>query len=155
MNKLLFHNRDPQENPTNHSICRLLDLVLTTNNFEFDNKHFLQIGGTVMGTKLAPSFANIFMGDFEDKFIYSYPVKPLIWKRFIDDIFLIWTYGDNKLKDFVTHLNNCHDTIKFTLEQSLSTVNFLDITISKDTYKPTYTANPQTVTTIRCITHNF
>ena len=91
VNKLLFHNRDPQENPTNHSICRLLDLVLTTNNFEFDNKHFLQIGGTAMGTKLALSFANIFMGDFEDKFIYSYPVKPLIWKRFIHDIFLIWT----------------------------------------------------------------
>ena len=85
-----------------------------------------------MGTKLATSFANIFMGDFEDKFVYSYPVKPLIRKRFIDDIFFIWTYGDNKLKDFVTHLNNCHDTIKFTREQSLSTANFLDITISKE-----------------------
>ena len=36
VNKLLFQNRDPQENPTNHSICRLLELVLTTNNFEFE-----------------------------------------------------------------------------------------------------------------------
>ena len=67
----LFRNRDPSENPTNHSLCNLLRLVLTTNNFEFDNKHFLQVGGTAMGTKLAPSFANIFMGDFEDKFVYT------------------------------------------------------------------------------------
>ena len=128
----LFRNRDPSENPTNHSLCNLLRLVLTTNNFEFDNKHFLQVGGTAMGTKLAPSFANIFMGDFEDKFVYTYHLKPLIWKRFIDDIFFIWTYGDSKLMEFVNHLNNCHDTIKFTLEKSAESANFLDITISKD-----------------------
>ena len=86
-----------------------------------------------MGNKLAPSFANIFMGNFEEKFVYSYPLKTLIWKRFIEDIFFIWTYGDNKLQDFVTHLNNCHNTIKFTLEQSFNSANFPDITISKDT----------------------
>ena len=103
--KTLFRNRDPSENPTNASICNLLKLVLTTNNFEFDNKHFLQIGGTAMGTKLAPSFANIFMADFEEKFVYTHPLKPLIWKRFIDDIFFIWTYGDTKLMEFVKHLN--------------------------------------------------
>ena len=67
-----------------------------------------------MGTKLAPSFANIFMGDLEEKFVYTYKLKPLIWKRFIDDIFFIWTYGDEELNDFVTHLNTC-----LTLSNSL------------------------------------
>ena len=79
------------ENPTNSSLCKLLELVLTTNNFRFDNKDYLQIGGTAMGTKLAPSFANLFMGHLEDKFVYSYPLQPFIWKRFIDDIFFVWT----------------------------------------------------------------
>ena len=85
-----------------------------------------------MGTKLAPSFANLFMGYFEDKFVYSYSLQPLLWKRFIDDIFFIWTYGENELLDFVKYLNNCHTTIKFTLETSLEMVNFLDITTRKN-----------------------
>ena len=125
----LFRYRDPLVNPTNYSLCKLLELVLTTNNFKFDSKDCLQVGGTAMGTKLAPSFANLFMGYFEDKFVYSYHLKPFIWKRFIDDIFFVWTYGQNELDNFVDYLNNCHDTIKFTLETSLLNINFLDITI--------------------------
>ena len=80
----LFKYRSPHQNPTNTSLCKLLELVLSTNNVLFDNKEYLQIGGTAIGTKLAPSFANLFMGHFEDKFVYSYPLKPFIWKRFID-----------------------------------------------------------------------
>ena len=121
--------RSGDENPTNSSLCKLLELVLTTNNFRFDNKEYLQIGGTAMGTKLAPSFANLFMGHFEDKFVYTYHLQPFIWKRFIDDIFFVWTYGQDELDKFVTYLNNCHETIKFTLEVSYLTIDFLDITI--------------------------
>ena len=82
-----------------------------------------------MGTELAPSFANLFMGYFEDKFVYSYRLQPFIWKRFIDDIFFAWTYGRDELDNFVSYLNNCHDTIKFTLEVSCLKIDFLDITI--------------------------
>ena len=89
----LSRHRHYSLNPTNTSLLQLLRIVLTTNNFKFDNKDFLQVGGTVMGTKLAPSFANLFMGYFDDKFIYSYRLQPLSWKRFIDDIFFIWAYG--------------------------------------------------------------
>ena len=85
-----------------------------------------------MGTKLAPSFANLFMGYFEDKFVYSYHLQPFIWKRFIDDIFFVWTYGQNELDNFVEYLNNCHHTIKFTLETSLLKINFLNITITHE-----------------------
>ena len=127
----LSRHRHYSLNPTNSSLLQLLRTVLTTNNFKFDNKDFLQVGGTAMGTKLAPSFANLFMGYFEDKFIYSYRLQPLLWKRFIDDIFFIWTYGEEELTTFVEYLNDCHHTIKFTLETSLETVNFLDIKIIK------------------------
>ena len=87
--KLLFENRNIWENPTNHSICKLLEIVLKCNNFQFDNKDYLQVGGTAMGTKLAPSYANIYMGWFEDTHVYPYDPQPLIWKRYIDDIFFI------------------------------------------------------------------
>ena len=88
----LFRYRHNSLNPTNFSLKKLLHLVLTTNNFKFDNKDFLQVGGTAVGTKLAPSFASLFMGYFEEKFVYTYRLQPLLWKRFIDDIFFIWIW---------------------------------------------------------------
>ena len=42
-------------------ICRLANLVLTKNNFEFNKKIYRQVQGTAMGTRMAPSYANIFM----------------------------------------------------------------------------------------------
>jgi hypothetical protein len=40
----------------------MLTLVLKNNHFTFDGNHYLQINGIAMGTKMAPSYANIFMG---------------------------------------------------------------------------------------------
>ena len=81
-------------------------MVLTLNNFEFNGEHFLQIGGTAMGTRLAPSYTNLFMSDFEDKFVYTYREQPLWWKRFIYDIFMLWTHGRDQLDEFIAHLNS-------------------------------------------------
>lgn len=41
-----------------------------------------------MGTRVAPAYANLFMGAFKDAFIYSnvqYKSKIALYKRFIDD----------------------------------------------------------------------
>jgi hypothetical protein len=40
-------------------------MVLKKNNFTFNGDHYLQINGTAMGTNMAPSYANIFMGKLE------------------------------------------------------------------------------------------
>ena len=131
--KALATTRHPNLNPTNRSLCKLLELVLTCNNFQFHDKDFLQISGTAMGTKLAPAYANIFMGDFENRFVYPYHTQPLVWKRYIGDVFIIWTHGKPALDIFLHHLDICHKTIKFTMEDSTTTVNFLDITVIKNT----------------------
>jgi hypothetical protein len=49
----------------------MLTLVLKNNNFTFDGNHYLQINGTAMGTKMAPSYDNIFMGDLEERLLLS------------------------------------------------------------------------------------
>ena len=84
-----------------------------------------------MGTKMAPSFANIFMGALEQTLLSSSPnhLIPLLWKRFIDDIFLIWTHGKESFLSFIQHLNSFHPTIKFEVTHSNKSVNFLDTTI--------------------------
>ena len=44
----------------------------------------------------------------------------------IHDIFLIWDHGREELDRFITHLNESHDSIKFTHEISNKGVAFLD-----------------------------
>ena len=51
-------------------ILTFLKLILTLNNFVFNGINYLQKKGCAMGTKCAPSYANIFMGWFEEKFIF-------------------------------------------------------------------------------------
>ena len=125
----LLKNRDLEINPSNLSIIEKLSQVLTYNNFKFNGRHYLQIVGTAMGTKLAPSYANIFMSDFEDKHVYTYRLQPLLWLRYIDDVFCIWQHGKEELEDFIKHLNNVHRSIKFTGEKSCTSINFLDTTV--------------------------
>ena len=82
-------------------ILTFLKLILTLNNFVFNGINYLQKKGCAMGTKCAPSYANIFMGWFEEKFIF-----PLLtnlsdfYLRFIDDIFLTWNGTETKFDNF-------------------------------------------------------
>ena len=64
---------------------------------------------------MAPSYANLFMGKFEQQAIDNSLLKPFIWWRFIDDIFMIWTHGEEHLKSFITHKysNSLHQTLPF------------------------------------------
>ena len=55
------------QTPSTECLVKLLTLVLKHNNFTFNGEHYLQINGTAMGTKMAPSYANIFMGYIEKK----------------------------------------------------------------------------------------
>ena len=50
-----------------------------------------------MGTKMAPSYANTFMGKVEEDFVYGYPTQTLFWKMCIDDCFFIWTGSEDSL----------------------------------------------------------
>ena len=87
-------------------------MILGRNNFSFNGKHFLQTHGTAMGTRMTPSYANLFMGNFEQLAIENAPLKPVVWWRYIDDIFMIWTEGEDNLKTFINYINSIHPTTK-------------------------------------------
>ena len=57
---------------------KLINLVLTKNNFQFNGENYLQVLGTAMGTKMAPSYASLFMGKLEMDFFGSCDKTPLI-----------------------------------------------------------------------------
>jgi hypothetical protein len=67
--KLLREHRDEEDKPANKNLVKMLDMVLKYNNFQFNGTNYLQVGGTAMGTRVAPSLANTFMDDFEHKHV--------------------------------------------------------------------------------------
>ena len=79
-----------------------------------------------MGTRMAPLYANLFMEKFEQQFIQTQNKLPLLWWRYIDDVFTIWIHGVTCLNMFLRELNNYHTTIKLTADWSAQEVTFLD-----------------------------
>ena len=63
--EFLAIHRDTNAIPHNSYIIELLEVVLASNYFDFNGKHYHQKSGTAMGTKLAPSYANLFMTKFQ------------------------------------------------------------------------------------------
>ena len=75
--------------PTN-IITAFLVLILTLNNFVFNSKFYLQIKGCAKCTICAPAYANIFMAEFEQKYIYPLiKDKSILFFRYIGDTFMV------------------------------------------------------------------
>ena len=64
-------------------MLQLAQIVLDSNIVTFNEELLIKLVGTAMGTKFAPNYANIYMGDFETEAIKNYPLKPLLWLRFM------------------------------------------------------------------------
>ena len=59
--------KDTSKGPIANHILDLLKLVLHNMYLEFKEEFFLQIGGTAMGTALAPELLTSFIDRFETK----------------------------------------------------------------------------------------
>ena len=80
---------------------------------------------------MAPTYANLFMGKLEENLNELGKPHIMLWKRFIDDIFVIWTGSASKFTTYMNIINQLHHTIKFTYELSETDLTFLDITLYK------------------------
>ena len=86
---ILEAKRPASARPSNATLIELLKFVLEFNNFQFNGENFLQVGGTAMGTRVAPSLANIFMAIFEATHLPGHHRQPFLWKRYLDDVLVI------------------------------------------------------------------
>jgi len=43
--------------------------------------------------------------------------KPVCWFRHVDDTFVIWPHGQEKVTEFLNHLIGFHKNIQFTMEK--------------------------------------
>ena len=117
-------------------LLECLEVVLGGNIFTFNEEYFIQKIGTAMGTRLAPTYAQIFMGWLEEEFLENKwcGTQPLFWRRYIDDIIFLWPGNEEELLLFISELNLHHSHIKFTANYDINkkSVPFLDMQVSID-----------------------
>lgn len=111
-------------------ILRLAELVLTLNCFEFNGEFYKQISGTMMGTPFAVNYSNLAMSFQEKKINNDYDgEKPILYLRYIDDIFGISTMPRENLERFVRFVNDYNPALKYT-EEIGKEVTMLDTRLS-------------------------
>ena len=77
---MLATHRQPLGPPHISYIVDLLIVILTNNHFDFNGACFHQVSGTTKGTKLGPSYGNLFVTKFEESHVYTYPLQTISWK---------------------------------------------------------------------------
>ena len=71
-----FLDKRPVQEPSTSVLVRLTELVLNLNNFSFDDEHYQQISSVVMGAKIGPNYANLIVGLWESKSLWSHTWLP-------------------------------------------------------------------------------
>jgi hypothetical protein len=103
-------------------ILKLVEIVFKNNYFKYNNSFYKQIKGIAMGSRCGPSIANTVVYMLERSFLNIH--RPIYYKRFIDDIFLIVNYNFN-----ISFLINSFNNLKLNCVTH-KIVNFLDLNIS-------------------------
>lgn len=115
--------------PSTDCIAEAVEICLRVNNCHFSEQNFEQKHGTVMGPKNTRSYLDLAIGIIDEKAKLEGSLKPLLWWRYRDDIFDLWTQGLPKLLEFTDYINSLYPTIKFELVYSDSFLHVLDLTL--------------------------
>lgn len=126
----IFH-KYPDNNRPDEALLKLLEINLTRNDFEFNGEFYLQIKGTAMGKRFAPSYANIFMAAWEEDTLNKCHKKPYFYCRYLDDIFGIWTFSEADFLEFLQILDSHNPSIRLKHSLHKEHIDFLDTTVFK------------------------
>ena len=96
---------------TAETLLRLAKLELTLNCFSWAENYYKLINGVAMGTKMGPSYANLFIGYIEHQSIQ----RPQIWTLPSLHRRLCATSSTREeLNQFITAVNSFHPFLKYT-----------------------------------------
>ncbi|PIK45537.1 putative reverse transcriptase [Apostichopus japonicus] len=93
----------------------LVRLCLTSDVVLIDNKPYTQNNGLAMGNNLAPSLAIIYMNQLDIQLRHQFGNNVML-KRYIDDIFLVWTSADINSDNILSVANSLNTALSFTIE---------------------------------------
>lgn len=109
---------------------------MSSNYFWYKGNYYTQTKGVAMGAKYTPSVANIFMNRWGEEQIYS-AVRPnlILYRRYIDDILIIWKGTEESLQEFFDEINQNIYGITFSGNWSRHSIVYLDLHIYKENGK--------------------
>ena len=123
-------------NLTTDDVISLLEFVLSNNYFVYNDCTYKQIHGCAMGSPVSPVVANLCMEVIEDSALTNSTVPPKVWKRYVDDSFVI--IKRDAISAFHDTLNSIDPKISFTIEtESNGQIAFLDTLVSRNNGKIT------------------
>ena len=93
----------------------MLEVCLVNTYFLFHGQFFEQTKGAAMGSPVNLIVANIYMEVFEDRAINTALHPPKIWKRYVDDTFVIQL--ESQKEEFFHHINQVDTSITFTKKE--------------------------------------
>jgi hypothetical protein len=105
--------------------------ICDNNYFQYANEVYRQTNGIAMGTNAAVNLANYFLAKRLDPFFQTKLAgRGLLYKRFIDDLFLLFFGTEEELQNILHTANNIIPGISLTMNHSTTSVDYLDITLS-------------------------
>ncbi|XP_055959087.1 uncharacterized protein LOC130014223 [Patella vulgata] len=100
-----------------------------------DTEWWIQNGGYRMvdtdGRGCRQGSMVICLAEWEREVLPLCPLKPDFYGRFLDDVFIVWTYTLDEFWTFFNILNNHHPSVKLTANVSHNSIDFLDTTVFK------------------------
>jgi hypothetical protein len=113
-------------------VQELLSFVMQHGYCQFDGSFFKQVKGTVMGTPVAPPYSNIYVASCLEAVAQAQcDYWPSLYKRFIDDGFFVWERDEASLQAFLQLLNSTLPNMRLTWQYSQSSIDYMDLTITK------------------------
>ena len=95
-------------------IILLLEFCLKNTYFSFQDQFYEQVEGAVMGSRVSPIEANLYMEYLEQKALSAATHPPRMWLRYVDDSFVI--QKEDHKQSFLEHINIVDLAIRFTVE---------------------------------------
>lgn len=126
-----------------NELIYILQLVLKQNYFSFNDEHYVQEEGLAMGSPLSGLLADLYLNYFENEYLFScnnkYKDKILSYSRYVDDTFLVFDGTYRQIEVLLNYMNSLDPKIKFTMELEVNnSLNFLDLTVTKENNRFTY-----------------
>jgi hypothetical protein len=76
------------------------------------------------------------MEDFEKTAIEQAAHKPICWFRYVDDTFLIWPHGQEKLTEYLKHPHGLHNNINLQWKKKQATIHSWTLTSTEKRTAP-------------------
>jgi len=79
----------------------------------------------LMGRDWPPQYADMYMAKFEKEVHLKCPLQPHTYYRYLDDIFIVWTHGEDSFMDYLNILNDHEPPIRFKYVMHKERIDFL------------------------------